>query len=74
MLFFKLSTSALVDKRRNPTLSYNPRYQHKTELRKSPQLTVSTAIVVKFWVVPASRAAFVIYPMSLMYNTEIALH
>lgn len=72
--FFKLATSALVDKRRNPTLCYNPRYPQKTELRRSPQLTVSAIIVVKPWIVPASRAAFVIYPTSLMYNTGIALH
>ena len=47
MLFFKLATSALVDKQRNPTLSCDPRYPQKAELRKSPQLTVSAVIVVK---------------------------
>lgn len=58
MPFFKLATSAVVGKRRNPTLSYDPRYPQKTELRKSPQLTASAIIVVKPWLAPASRAAF----------------
>lgn len=74
VLVFKLATSALVDKQRNAALSYDPRYPEKTELRKSPQLTVSTTTVVKPWVIPAPRAALVIYPMSLMCNTEIVLH
>lgn len=37
--------------------SYDPRRSRKTELRKSPHLTVSAAVVVKRWVSPASRAA-----------------
>lgn len=34
--FFKLATSALVDKQRNATLGYDPRYPQKAELRKPP--------------------------------------